>query len=612
MTDAGHSEDLYHKYQKAEELYKNGKYEEAEKLFRETAEGRKTTLGVNNPDTLWSKHHLAESLYHQGKYEEAENVFREAAEGRKISLGVNNPDTLWSKHRRAESLYRQGKYNEAETIFRETAEGRKDGLGVHNPDTLWSKHYLAESLYHQGKYEEAETIFRETAEGRKISLGANNPDTLWSKHRLAESLYHQEKYNEAETIFRETAEGRKVTLGADDSNTLWSKHYLAESLYHQGKYGEAEKVFRETADGREKTLGADHSDTLWSRMGLEKTLKQLPGIQPATIELFDDMNEYNEEYLNMFHNSCQWYAKQLGNSASRSVPPVRIAVLDTGINKTHGGIQGGFASKLLDKNRCHSWVGDPHNVHDNDGHGTNITNLLLRVAPWAEICVAKVFNKNTFNVEEASNVAKAISYAVKQWNVDIITMSFGLKLPALEDKNLIKAFQDIEDALSNARTKIIFAAAANHGSHGPRSFPAVCRDVICIHASDGKGKDGGISPLAVDNDENFMTLGTGILTTDAQGRQILKSGTSYAAPIAAAIAANVLYVTQTMMSLTPVAQKRLRTGDGMRKMLELMSIKGPDGYRFLAPWTQFWREGWHCRPDEMEYIRQSILRLFPY
>jgi hypothetical protein len=97
----------------------------------------------------------------------------------------------------------------------------------------------------------------------------------------------------------------------------------------------------------------------------------------------------------------------LSGSTFLPATPVRIAILDTGIDKSHGSIVGGFLLQRLRKERCYSWVGgDSTDVHDSHGHGTNATDLLLRVAPQAQIYVAKVFSGNEFNVEEASNVAK--------------------------------------------------------------------------------------------------------------------------------------------------------------------------------------------------------------
>jgi hypothetical protein len=83
--------------------------------------------------------------------------------------------------------------------------------------------------------------------------------------------------------------------------------------------------------------------------------------------------------------------------------PVRIAILDTGINEKHSAIKAGFDEKSLRHEWCHSWVGK--DVHDSHGHGTNATQLLLKFAPRAEIYVAKVFSGGVIGAKEAMNVA---------------------------------------------------------------------------------------------------------------------------------------------------------------------------------------------------------------
>jgi hypothetical protein len=91
-------------------------------------------------------------------------------------------------------------------------------------------------------------------------------------------------------------------------------------------------------------------------------------------------------------------------------------------------------------------------------------------------------------------------------------MSFGLQHPSSQDdltewKSIL---EDIEKAIREATPRIMFAAASNSGKNNPRTFPSTLRDVICIHASDGNGNDGGINPPSEDGDDNFMTLGIAV------------------------------------------------------------------------------------------------------
>ncbi|KAM5344484.1 hypothetical protein ACJ41O_013020 [Fusarium nematophilum] len=359
----------------------------------------------------------------------------------------------------------------------------------------------------------------------------------------------------------------------------------------------------------------------------EELYRQRPiaieAIRVTTIQLFDENDEISQDadkagkadfffnLLQEFQNSCEERAASIHGTESGPHTRVRIAVLDTGIDKTNGAISGGIIMRRITDENCYSWVGNNTNdIHDIHGHGTKITELLLRVAPEADIYICKVFNGTELCTDEAKNVAKAITHAVDVWNVDIITMSFGLNPPTPDDQGLKAAYQEIEAAIDKARHKIFFAAAANHGGHGPRTFPASNPNVICIHASDGKGKDGGISPTPESTDDNFMTLGIAV-----KFGAVRCSGTSYAAPMAAAMAANVLYAAESLLKLSDTANSRLRTGQGMRKMFSLMcGPRCPNGYRFVAPWVRLWTENWHRDDDRIRMIESTILTtdLFRY
>jgi hypothetical protein len=92
----------------------------------------------------------------------------------------------------------------------------------------------------------------------------------------------------------------------------------------------------------------------------------------------------------------------------------RIAVLDTGINKAHGGIAAALSMSRIRDEWCHSWVGDPKDVHDEDGHGTHCAHLVHKVAPEADIYVAKVFSYNQVKLYQAENIAKVRSETLFQ------------------------------------------------------------------------------------------------------------------------------------------------------------------------------------------------------
>jgi len=103
----------------------------------------------------------------------------------------------------------------------------------------------------------------------------------------------------------------------------------------------------------------------------------------------------------------------------------------------------------------------------------------------------------------------------------------------------------IKEALHYANYKgvSILAAASNEGSRYGIAWPARDPSVICIHAADGYGSRCNFTPTSEEG-RDFSVLGCAVKsfwpTHLGKGEQVLRTGTSSATPIAAAIAANFL------------------------------------------------------------------------
>lgn len=94
----------------------------------------------------------------------------------------------------------------------------------------------------------------------------------------------------------------------------------------------------------------------------------------------------------------------------------------------------------------------------------------------------------------------------------------------------------------SGHTPLVFASASNAGLTTPgRSHPASDTGrVICAYALDGLGNDNsGLNPPREQHAPNFGTLGHGV-KVKWKTEESYASGTSYAAPVLAAITANYL------------------------------------------------------------------------
>jgi tetratricopeptide (TPR) repeat protein len=81
-------------------------------------------LGESHPDYLSTLGNLAVSLNEQGRYADAEPLYRAAYEARAKVLGPEHPATLASANNLGANLNDQKRYGESEPLYRSTLEVR--------------------------------------------------------------------------------------------------------------------------------------------------------------------------------------------------------------------------------------------------------------------------------------------------------------------------------------------------------------------------------------------------------------------------------------------------------------------------------------------------------
>ncbi|KAI1394275.1 ankyrin [Hypoxylon trugodes] len=274
---------------------------------------------------------------------------------------------------------------------------------------------------------------------------------------------------------------------------------------------------------------------------------------------------------------------------------IRVAVLDTGIDLGHEDWRRPRADMM---NFC---GGSESDIQDVDGHGTQVAGIILRLAPRADVYIARVCVENrnrgisgdektdASNTEKCPHpiaVAKAIDWALEN-DVNIINMSFGYKF----------APKVVKEALYRARQKkvVVFAAMSNGGSFEPARWPA--RDGVCaigIHSCDEYGTRSTFTAPPASNADNFMVVGENIVThwpTAKGGGFRLDDGTSFATPVASAMAALTLAFAEQKICKAErnKAQEFIELEDlyenfGMSMLLRNVSVsEASPGFLFVHP-----------------------------
>jgi tetratricopeptide (TPR) repeat protein len=217
---------------------------------------------------LRARHEVAWSVGMQGRYAEAEPMFRHALAGLKETLGGNHRYTLNTHNELAWIAGCQQRWDEAEAIYRTVLISRAQTLGDRHPDTMITRHELGWVLGNQGRSHEAASILQKVLLDREQVLGADHARTIMTRHELAWNTACLGHLSHAESAYRDVVQSRRAVLGRNHPETLTAEHELAWVLASAGKTRAARAQYKAVLATRTQVLGATHPDTAKTRDAL--------------------------------------------------------------------------------------------------------------------------------------------------------------------------------------------------------------------------------------------------------------------------------------------------------------------------------------------------------
>ncbi len=200
-----------------------------------------------------------------------------------------------------------------------------------------------------------------------------------------------------------------------------------------------------------------------------------------------------------------------------------VAVLDTGTDASHPDFKG----RVIPTGINTSLSGEANSSTDDNGHGTQVAGVVIDstlnnviVKPY------KVLDK--WGQGTVVTLAAGIICAVND-GVDVINMSISLS----------ESSETLKEAIMLAERKdIVLVAASGNDSSDTLYYPASYENVIKVGATNEAGTIANFSTRGEDVD--FAAPGVGIYTTNIGGTYKTVSGTSFASPLVAALAATML------------------------------------------------------------------------
>lgn len=261
----------------------------------------------------------------------------------------------------------------------------------------------------------------------------------------------------------------------------------------------------------------------------------LPAVWPNFYSYLEESINATEPYLSPFSSKYQYMHEFVGSekawAAGYTGKDVRVAVIDSGCIDNHIDLKNNIIPGT------DITTNTTRNV-DEIGHGTAIAGIIAAenngslgagIAPEARVKCFKVIADGKTSATNA-NIAKGINAAVSE-GFDIISISLGS----------YNYDASLETACKNAYEAgvVVFCSAGNEAFNGLH-YPSSYATTVCVGALDKSGAMADFTNYGSGVDFSFPGVGIYSLNKENVNDYTSKSGTSFATPIAAGVAAVII------------------------------------------------------------------------
>jgi subtilisin len=223
---------------------------------------------------------------------------------------------------------------------------------------------------------------------------------------------------------------------------------------------------------------------------------------------------------------------------------VRIALLDSGVEASHPALDGLILTDdLVVTDEGASIELAPGKGVDVYGHGTAVASVLRRLAPAVQIGSFRVLDVG--NQGRPSLLRAAVREAIAR-GYHILNCSFGCRDP---EQRFLARFKEWVDEAYLSGVHIV--AACNNFDAGQREWPGFFPTVITVNMADVPA---GVLVFRPGTLVEFAAQGVNVELPWRDGGRKVVTGSSFAAPVAAALLARMLSV---LRGLDPLQAKAL-------------------------------------------------------
>ena len=204
-----------------------GRYEEAERLYRQALAIDRATIGAGHPEYANHLNNLAGVVEAQGRYAEAERLYRQALEIDGATIGEGHPAYAIRLNNLAVVVQAQRRHNEAEALYREALEIGRATIGEEHPAYATRLNNLGEVVKAQGRHDEAEGLYRQALEIDRATRGEAHPDYAIALANLGRLMGQTGRVAEGRDVLEQALATFRAALPAGHPHIAETERRLA-------------------------------------------------------------------------------------------------------------------------------------------------------------------------------------------------------------------------------------------------------------------------------------------------------------------------------------------------------------------------------------------------
>ena len=258
------------------ELYRHSnRFEDAERVLRQTLDWESAAHGDSSPATAVALSNLALLLHDTNRMAEAEPLLLRVVEIVENKGAEPLPHYAIALNNLAQLLKDTNRMADAESLMRRALAVDEASFGKDHPNVAIRLSNLAQLLQATNRMADAEPLMRRALAMDEAALGKHHPDVALALNNLSTLLQATNRIVEAEPLMRRALVIGKTSLGKDHPSVAIRLNNLASLLKDTNRLTEAEPLIKEAVRILEDALGREHPKSVRSRENLEILQKEL-------------------------------------------------------------------------------------------------------------------------------------------------------------------------------------------------------------------------------------------------------------------------------------------------------------------------------------------------